>query len=228
MRELSVWVFIAALNEEQAIGDVINDVVNSTRNIVVVDDCSQDRTGSIARSKGAHVLRHCVNRGKGAAIRTGTAFALAHGADIIVHFDADGQHHAFDIPTLIQPILDGKAEVVLGSRFLKESETNASTMRKFVLHLGRYFTWFFSGIRLTDAHNGMRAFSRHAAGAIVLTEDRMAYASELIDEIRRLKLKFCEVPVTISYTDYSRAKGQRSLNFISIGFKMIWKKLFLG
>ena len=201
---------------------------NVTRNIVVVDDCSQDRTGDIARAKGAHVLRHCINRGKGAAIRTGTAYALARGADIIVHFDADGQHHAFDIPKLVQPLLDGKADVVLGSRFLKESQTNASTMRKIVLHLGLYFTWFFSGIRLTDAHNGMRAFSSRAANAIVLTEDRMAYASELIDEIRRLKLKFCEVPVTISYTDYSRGKGQRSLNALSIGFKMIWKKLFLG
>jgi len=228
MNTLKTWIFIAAYNEEQAIGAVIDDCLSVTQNIVVVDDCSADATADIAQRKGVHVLRHCINRGKGAAIRTGTAYALSHGADVIVHFDADGQHHAFDIPKLIQPLLDGKVDVVLGSRFLSESETNASMVRKMVLHLGRYFTWFFSGIRLTDAHNGMRAFSRDAARSIVLTEDQFAYASELIDEIRRLKLRYQEVPVTISYTDYSRSKGQRSLNFISIGFKLIWKKLFLG
>ena len=228
MVQSSVWAFIAAYNEESTIGAVIDDVQSITSNIVVVDDCSTDQTAEIARRKGAHVLRHCINRGKGAAIRTGTAYALSHGADVIVHFDADGQHHAFDIPTLITPIERGVADVVLGSRFLKESQTNASTLRKIVLRLGRYFTWFLSGIRLTDAHNGMRAFSRTAAQKIILTEDRFAYASELIDEIRRTGLRYCEVPVTISYTDYSRAKGQRSFNAVLIGWKMIWKKLFLG
>ena len=228
MTQPSTWVFIAAYNEESTIGAVIDDVQSVTSNIVVVDDCSKDKTAEIARRKGAHVLRHCINRGKGAAIRTGTAYALSHGADIIVHFDADGQHHAFDIQKVLQPILDGRADVVLGSRFLKDAQTNISPVRKAVLKLGRYFTWFFSGIRLTDAHNGLRAFSRYAASSIILTEDRFAYASELIDEIRRLKLRYGEAPVTISYSDYSRAKGQRSWNAIYIGLKMIWKKLFLG
>ncbi len=219
--EQSTWVFIAAYNEEQTIGGVIDDVKTITAKVIVVDDCSTDRTAKLARDHGAVVLRHVINRGKGAAIRTGTQYALARGADIIVHFDADGQHHAFDIPALIKPIIERQADIVLGSRFLEESETNVSAVRKFVLHLGRYFTWFFSGIKLTDAHNGMRAFSRYAAQTIVLTEDRFAYASELIDEIRRHTLRFCEVPVTISYTDYSRAKGQRSLNALVIGWKMI-------
>lgn len=226
--EQSTWVFIAAYNEEQKIASVIDDVKTITPNVIVVDDCSADRTGKIAKDHGAIVLRHVINRGKGAAIRTGTQYALSHGAEIIIHFDADGQHHAFDIPALIKPISEGRADIVLGSRFLDESKTNASPVRRMVLRLGVYFTWFFSGIKLTDAHNGMRAFSRHAAQAIVLTEDRFAYASELIDEIRRNTLRFCEVPVTISYTDYSRAKGQRSLNALVIGWKMIWKKLFLG
>ncbi len=224
----SPWVFIAAYNEEQTIGGVIDDVKTIIPNVIVVDDCSQDRTGKIASDHGAVVLRHTINRGKGAAIRTGTQYALSRGAKAIIHFDADGQHHAFDIPSLIKPITEGRADIVLGSRFLDESQTNVSIVRKCVLHLGRYFTWFFSGIKLTDAHNGMRAFSRHAAETIVLTEDRFAYASELIDEIRRHALRFCEVPVTISYTDYSRAKGQHSLNALVIGWKMIWKKLFLG
>lgn len=228
MNSAQPWIFIAAYNEEHTIGAVIDDCLSVTHHIVVVDDCSSDTTGDIAQRKGAHVLRHCINRGKGAAIRTGTAYALSHGADTIVHFDADGQHHASDIPTLIGPLREGRADVVLGSRFLSDSKTNISPIRRTVLRMGVWFTWFFSGIKLTDAHNGMRAFSRHAAQAVVLTEDRFAYASELIDEIRRLKLAYCEVPVTISYTEYSRAKGQHSLNFISIGFKLIWKKLFLG
>lgn len=226
---MNTWVFIAAYNEEQTIGRVIDDIKTVTNppigGIIVVDDCSHDRTGEIALAHGAHVLRHILNRGKGAAIRTGTAYALAHGADIVVHFDADGQHHAQDIPSLIIPIEQGDADVVLGSRFLKGARTNASLFRTFVLKLGIFFTWWMSGIRLSDAHNGLRAFSRQAAEQIVLTEDRFAYASELIDEIRRLKLRYVEVPVTITYTDYSRQKGQRSRNALSIGLKMIWKKL---
>ncbi|MBI4252983.1 glycosyltransferase family 2 protein [Candidatus Uhrbacteria bacterium] len=222
---MNIWVFIAAYNEEQTIGAVINDVKTVTSTIVVVDDCSRDHTGEIARAHGAVVLRHIINRGKGAAIRTGTEYALAHGGDVIVHFDADGQHHAKDIPALIAPIERGEADVVLGSRFLQDSITNISNTRKVLLKLGTFFTWWMSGIRLTDAHNGMRAFSRVATERIVLTEDRFAYASELIDEIRRLKLRYVEVPVTITYTDYSRQKGQRSVNAIAIGLKMIWKKL---
>lgn len=223
-----VWVFIAAYNEERTIGAVIDEVRTVTPNVVVVDDCSHDRTGAIARSHGAVVLRHILNRGKGAAIRTGTAYALMHGADIIVHFDADGQHHAKDISALIAPIVRGETDVVLGSRFMDGAKTNASFLRTLTLKLGIFFTWWMSGIRLTDAHNGLRAFSRRAAMQIIITEDRFAYASELIDEIRRLKLRIVEVPVTITYTDYSRQKGQRSRNALAIGLKMIWKKFFLG
>lgn len=222
---MNTWVFIAAYNEERTIGAVIDDVKTVVSNIVVVDDCSRDLTSTIARQHGTVVLRHILNRGKGAAIRTGTTYALAHGADIVVHFDADGQHHAKDIPALIAPLVRGEVDVVLGSRFLEDSITNIPGTRRALLKLGAFFTWWMSGIRLTDAHNGMRAFSRLAAERIVLTEDRFAYASELIDEIRRLKLRYAEVPVTITYTDYSRAKGQRSINAIAIGLKMIWKKL---
>lgn len=222
---MNTWVFIGAYNEERTVGAVIDDVKTVTSNIVVVDDCSSDQTGTIARQHGAVVLRHILNRGKGAAIRTGTAYALVHGADTIVHFDADGQHHAKDIPALIAPLVRGEVDVVLGSRFLQDSITNISKTRTVLLKLGIFFTWWMSGIRLTDAHNGMRAFSRRAAEQIIITEDRFAYASELIDEIRRLKLRYAEVPVTITYTDYSRQKGQRSINAIAIGLKMIWKKL---
>ncbi len=222
---MNAWVFIAAWNEEQTIGAVIDDVKTVSSNIVVVDDCSRDRTGEIAKAHGATVLRHVINRGKGAAIRTGTEHALTHGADFVIHFDADGQHHAKDISALVAPIERGTADVVLGSRFLEGAITNASPLRTFVLKLGVFFTWWMSGIRLSDAHNGLRALSRRAAEQIVLTEDRFAYASELIDEIRRLKLRYAEVPVTITYTDYSRQKGQRSRNALSIGLKMIWKKL---
>lgn len=222
---MMVWIFIAAYNEEQTIGQVIDDCKTITPHIVVVDDCSHDYTGKIAAARGAIVLRHVINRGKGAAIRTGTAYALAHGADIIVHCDADGQHHTADIPSLIAPITVGTVDVALGSRFLEGARTNISYARKAILKAGIFFTWWMSGIQLSDAHNGLRAFSRDAAKNIIVTEDRFAYASELIDEIRRLKLRYREIPVTITYTDYSRAKGQRSINALAIGWKMIWKKL---
>lgn len=223
---MRTFVVIAAYNEERVIRSVVSDVVEKTGlSVVVVDDHSRDRTGEEARAGGATVLSHCVNRGQGAALQTGTTYALRQGADAIIHFDADGQHQAADIPRFLKAIEEGN-DVVLGSRFLG-SAPNMPTLKKIVLKLGILFTWLFSGIKLTDTHNGFRALNRAAAERIVIRENRMAHASEILHEITRLGLRHTEIPVTILYTDYSLSRGQSSLNAFEVVRRIVWRKLFL-
>ena len=231
METANIWAVVPAYNEEKMIGMVVEGLKSAVQNIVVVDDCSIDRTREIAEQAGAIGLRHRLNRGQGAALQTGMSYALLHGADIIIHFDADGQHSVQDIPSLIGPLKAKVCDVVLGSRFLRfDTHASMPAMRKIFLKAAILFTSFFSGIRLTDTHNGLRAFSRTAAERIRITEKAMAHASEILHEIARLRLRVTEVPVTIRYTAYSlehtKARGDSSLKrIVNIIRRLIWSKL---
>lgn len=228
LMEKKVFVILPAYNEAKVIGSIITEIQSRfpSYSVVVVDDCSRDQTCEQARRAGALVIRHCINLGQGAAVKTGIQFALAKGADLIINVDADGQHSTAEIPFLLQPLLDGRADIVLGSRFLAP-KSNVPPIRRLVLKAGILFTWFFSGIRLTDTHNGFRAQTRQAAQKITINENRMAHASEILHEIIRHGLRFCEVPVTVRYTDYSKQRGQRSTNAFHIVRRLLWRKLFL-
>ncbi len=216
---MNVWIVIAAYNEEHSIGHVAKGLVDAGyRNIVVVDDGSRDKTSEVAK-KHAHVVRHAVNQGQGAGLRTGIQYALKHKADIIVTFDADGQHRVQDLPKMIAPVASGEFDVALGSRFLGKSDV--PFFRRLVLKGGAFIVWLFYGVWLTDSHNGFRVFSRKAAEAIKITSPRMEHASEIIYEIKKNHLRFKEVPVVIQYTEYSKAHGQSSFNGIRILWRMI-------
>ncbi|MEM4336805.1 MAG: glycosyltransferase family 2 protein [Candidatus Woesearchaeota archaeon] len=222
---MKTYIVIAAYNEEKSIAKVIDDLKNhGYKNIIVVDDGSSDKTYEIAKKKNVYVLKHIINRGQGAALKTGIDFALSKGADIIVTFDADGQHLAEDIENVIKPIANKEVDVVLGSRFLNK-KVKVPFLKMLILKGGVIFTWVFSGIKLTDTHNGFRAFSRDAAKKIKITQDKMEHASEIIDEIAKKKIKFKEVPVKIIYSEYSKAKGQSIFNSIKIAFKLIMSRL---
>jgi len=221
-----IYVVIAAYQEAGVIADVIHRVTRFTRHVIVVDDGSQDDTGACAREAGATVLRHVVNRGQGAALQSGIAFALQQGAGVIVTFDADGQHDSRDLPALVAPILAGRADIVLGSRFLGRAE-GIPAARRAVLALAVLFTRLTSGVELTDAHNGLRAFSRRAAEKLDLQLDRMAHASEIIDQLRRTKLPYVEVPVNVRYTLYSLAKGQGNGNAARVAVDYLMSKLLV-
>ena len=214
---VDVWVVIPAFNEAAAIGSVITGLRAYAGNIVVIDDGSIDGTAGAAREAGAIVLRHVVNRGQGAALQTGIEYALRRGAWAIVTFDSDGQHSPADVPTLVAPLRNGSADIVLGSRFLGSTES-MPRLRRAVLHLAVLFTRMVSGLRVTDAHNGLRAFSRRAASMVHIQLDRMAHASELMDQIRRSGLVYTEVPVHVRYTEYSKQKGQRGVHAVRIAF----------
>lgn len=219
-----VFVVIAAYNEASAIEPVVREVARSYPNVVVVDDGSSDATAQTASRAARFVLRHVMNRGQGAALQTGIRFALMRGARFIVTFDADGQHRAEDIAALVEPIASGSCDIALGSRFLGSAEGIPGS-RRTTLKLAVLFTRLFNRVRLTDAHNGLRAFSRRAAERIDLRLDRMAHASEIIDQIRRTGLPFVEVPVTVRYTAYSMNKGQPTRRAVTIAVQFLLGKV---
>ncbi len=217
-----VVAIIPAYNEAKRIEASIKDALHFVDAVIVVDDHSTDQTIEIARAAGAYTLHHVVNRGQGAALQTGVDFALQRlGADILVHFDADGQMQGEDIPRLIAPIQEGKVDVALGSRFLENQAKNMPWTRLLTLRLATWFTVLFSGISVTDTHNGFRALSRKAAEQLQITLNRMAHASQILDQIKVKQLSYQEVAVTIRYTDDTLEKGQSSLG----GF-VILKDLF--
>lgn len=203
------WIVIAAFHEAQVIESVVRAVRRAVRHVVVVDDCSDDETGPRAARAGAHVLRHPVNLGQGAALQTGIDYALAQGAQLIVTFDADGQHDIADLPALLKAQRASGADCVLGSRFIGRAE-NLNAQRRWLLKAAAWFTALTAGVRLTDAHNGYRLFTRRAASTLRIRHNRMAHASEIVEQIARNGLRWIEAPVTVRYTDYSIAKGQRS------------------
>ena len=204
----SIWLIIPAYNEAAVIARVVTDVVQAGYNIVVIDDGSTDETGRKAGAAGAIVVTHPINLGQGAALQTGIQFALRQGADTVVTFDADGQHRTADIDHLIDALTTNKADFALGSRFLGRAVAMPLS-RRLLLMTATWFTRLTSGLKVSDTHNGLRAMTRCGASRIKLRQNRMAHASELLDEIAHSGLRYVEVPVTIEYSRYSLAKGQR-------------------
>lgn len=217
---MKVFIVIPAYNEENSIIKVLSDLhAHNFLNIVVVDDGSEDKTALVVRQTTAHLLLHGINRGMGAALETGNQYALAQGAEIIVHFDADGQMQAKDINSLIDPILKNEVDVCLGSRFLSKND-EMPWSKKYVIHpISRIINYLFTRVWLTDAHNGFRALSRQAASKIYISQDRMAHNTEIVEKIRKFNLRYCEVPVTIKYFEYGQS--------LAGGFKVL-KDLILG
>lgn len=215
-----VWVVTAAYNEGTVVTGVVRPLVEAGYQVVVVDDGSSDETALRAREGGAQVVRHPINRGQGAALQSGLRYALEHGARILVTFDADGQHSSEDVRRLVRPIADGSADIVLGSRFLEHS-ASVPVLRRLLLQSAVIFTGVMSGVRLTDTHNGLRGLSRRAAMQVDLQLDRMAHASEIIDQLVRTGLPLIEIPVDVRYTAYSIEKGQRAGN----AARIVWDYL---
>ncbi len=220
-----IFVIVPAYNEGEVIVQTLAPLTGAGFNVVVVDDGSADRTWEKLETLPVHRLRHPVNLGQGAALQTGMSYALQQGAKILVHFDSDGQHQAEDIERLVQPVLSGEADVVLGSRFLRAADAGqVPPTRRIFLKLAVWVYMLLTGVLLSDAHNGFRALSRNAAAQIDLRENGYAHASEIVQQIRERKLRWVECPVTIRYTDYSKRKGQSPLQAIRIMFDHAFRR----
>jgi len=221
-----IYIIIPAFNEAGSIIKVIKDLFcNGYENIVVVDDGSTDKTSEIVKKFNVFLIRHPVNMGPGAAIKTGIDFALLNDAEIIVTFDADGQHIAKDILDLVKPIISNKADITLGNRFLNNA-SKVPLFKKIILKAGAILMFLMYGILSSDSHNGLKAMSKSAALKIDLKSNGWEYCSEIIEEIMLKKIKYQEVPVTVKYTDYSIKKGQKIYNSFYILSKMFVKWIF--
>lgn len=201
---------VPAYNEGRVIRATLSPLVDLGYSVVVADDGSKDSTWRQLNGIGVYRLRHPFNLGQGAALQSAVSYVLQQGAQYIVHFDADGQHSIEDIPGLLAPVIAGRADVALGSRFLRKEDWQAvPPSRRLLLKGAVIVNWLLTGLWLTDAHNGARALSRKAAQQIVLRENGFAHATEILQQIRTLKLRFVERPTRIRYTEYSLLKGQR-------------------
>ena len=209
------WVVIPAFNEAPVIGGVVAGVHTFFPRVLVVDDASSDDTAAVARAAGAYTARHPLNLGQGAALQTGFDAALARGARYVVTFDADGQHSTTDAAAMVAAARAENLAVVLGSRFL-EGPSPVGWLKRIVLRTAAAVSSHTSGMRLTDAHNGLRVLRRDVLAQLDLRQNRMAHASEIIRQIGATGMPWREFPVHIVYTDYSRAKGQSLWNSVNI------------
>ncbi|MCX6782086.1 MAG: glycosyltransferase family 2 protein [Candidatus Magasanikbacteria bacterium] len=200
-----IVVVVPAYNEEKKIGRVVRGLFeHGYEKVVVVDDGSSDETGKLAAEAGALVVCHALNRGQGAALRTGNQFALRIGAEIIVHFDADGQFNPSDIAGAVRLMREKSLDAVLGSRFLDERSRIPWLKKYLILPFARIVNRLITGIWLTDAHNGFRVLSRAAAEKLVIHQDGMAHNSEIVSKIGKNKMKFQEIPVEVVYHEYGQ------------------------
>ena len=212
---------------KKTITGVMQRVLRFCDRLILIDDGSTDDTFEkvkMIRSNKITVLRHVINLGQGAALQTGFDFARKIKTSVVVTFDADGQQTASEISRLIEPVILGQADVVLGSRFLGKT-INIPLVRFIVLRLGLIFTRLYSGLKLTDTHNGFRAFSGKALATLDIKHNRWAHPSDIIYQISKNKLRIKEVPVTVKYTNYSIRKGQKNSEALKIPFELISKAL---
>ena len=212
------WLVVPVYNEGQVIADVVEQALKVFPNIVCVNDGSSDDSAERISGTGAHLVRHPVNLGQGAALQTGLAYALAQpGAEYFVTFDADGQHQTGDAEAMVALLRSDAADVVLGSRFIEQTE-QVPMLKRVVLRTAAAVSPTARRLKLTDSHNGLRALNRKAASQLRITMNGMAHASEIVGTLARSDLRVTEIPVDILYTEYSRAKGQSLLNGVNILF----------
>ncbi|GAA2040777.1 glycosyltransferase family 2 protein [Agromyces tropicus] len=217
------WVVIPMFNEGSVVASVIEEVRKTFPHVVCVDDGSRDDSAARAEAAGAVVVRHPVNLGQGASLQTGFSYALRDPqATEVVTFDADGQHQVADAVGMVELLREGGYDIVIGSRFL-DGRTKVGALKRLVLKTAAWWTRITTGMALTDAHNGLRAIDRRLLERIRIRQNRMAHASELVDQIGELDAKWTEYPTHIVYTDYSKSKGQSLLNSVNILVDLLFK-----
>ena len=218
-RNGDVWLVVPCFNEGTVIEDVLRSARETFPNIVAVDDGSSDDSAMAIHRAGAHLVRHPVNLGQGAAIQTGVEYARAQpGAQYFVTFDADGQHQVKDVLTMIGRLRDEPMDIVVGTRFgrPRSEDDQVPLIKRIVLRTVVMLSPRTRRLGLTDAHNGLRVFNRRVAETLNLRMNGMSHASEFVELMDSHGWRVAEEPVDILYTEYSMSKGQSLLNGINI------------
>lgn len=224
--DMKLLIGIPAYNEAQAIGKVIRSLPKKISgfkklDVLVVDDGSIDDTAQIVKREKVRVLSHIINRGLGGALKSLFAYARENDYDVLVTFDADGQHLAGDIVKIVKPILNKKKDVVIGTRWKNRNAVPWS--RYLVNQIANLLTLILFGIYTSDSQSGLRAFNRKAILKINVTTDGMEVSSEFFKEIKMNNLRLDEVPINPIYTDYSKKKGQRLDNAPEVFLRLLIK-----
>jgi glycosyltransferase involved in cell wall biosynthesis len=215
------WLIIPVYNEAQVVGNVIREARETFPNVVCVDDGSKDGSPEQIRGSGAHLVRHPVNLGQGAALQTGIEYACAQpGAEYFVTFDADGQHQVSDVVRMVDLLRERPLDIVIGTRFHGDAD-HIPLAKRLALKTVVLLSPRLRKMKLTDVHNGLRAFNRTVASNLNITLNGMGHASQILERIVQHRWRIAEEPVTIRYTEYSMAKGQSLLNGVNILFDTI-------
>jgi polyprenyl-phospho-N-acetylgalactosaminyl synthase len=217
-----VWIVIPAFNEAAVMAEVIADVRSVFDHVVCVDDGSTDGTGDIAARAGAHLVRHPINLGQGAAIQTGVEYARKQpGARVFATFDADGQHRVKDLAAMVDRLSAGDVDVVIGTRFgggSADQATRPPLLKRIVLQTAARLSRRGRSLGLTDTNNGLRVFNKTVADGLNITMSGMSHATEFVMLIAENRWRVAEEPVEVLYTEYSKSKGQPLLNGVNIIF----------
>ncbi len=218
-----IYIILPSYNEQRTLKNVVTELVERDFKVLIIDDGSKDNTPEIANmlcnKYPEHVshYRHAINLGLGGAIKTGIKAALKKHADIMITFDADGQHNPDDLYNMYPPLQEGSADIVIGARDFDDMPRS----RKFGNTLMNYITYMFKGIMVKDSQSGLRAFSKETARKLDLKSPQYGVSSEIIGEIKREKLRLIEVPMTTIYDKHTMEKGTNTLVGIKIIFEFI-------
>ncbi len=214
-----VAVVIPAYDEQESIGEVLRaippEVCGLETAVLVVDDGSRDRTGDIAREHGATVARHVINRGGGAALRTGYRLAVESGAQIVVTLDADGQHTPAEMEQLVEPVVSGEVDLASGSRVLGAAEPGHPARNAGITIFNRLVS-LLTRTRVTDCSNGYRAIRASVLPVLVLRQEQF-HTSELLIEAIKRGVPAKEVPVTVSRRLHGHSKKPAVVRY-GLGF----------
>ena len=198
---MKLAIFIPAYNEQDTIGPMISAIPRhfwgiKEYKIFVIDDGSTDKTAHIARTSGAQVIEITPNRGLANAFNTGLSTCLDWGADVIAHLDADGQYDPSEIPKVIEPVLKGQADMVIGDRQIAHL-TFMPPVKKYGNLFGSWFLRILAGLKVNDVSSGFRAYSATAAGKLTVNSGH-TYTHETLIRARRLRLRITQVPITFT------------------------------
>ena len=197
---MKITIGLPAYNEEKNIASVITKLKKITDSIIVCDDGSSDMTSEISKNLGAVVISHKKNMGYGAALRTIFQKSVELDSDILVTFDADGQHRIEDINKILQPLENNEADVVIGSRFL-DNESKIPNYRKIGIKVITKVTNASLKKKLTDSQSGFRAYNKQALTQISPSEMGMGISTEILIKASSKGLRIAEIPITVLYHD---------------------------